>query len=196
MRAVQSLVDAIREHGIILPGGILKVDGLVNHQLLPTVTRDMGRQFAEYFRPLAPTKVLTIEVSGIAPAIVTAIELNVPMVYARKKRPITMKDGAFHAQSVSRTKGGMVDLYVSGEYLGPGDRVVVIDDFLASGGTLLALNTIVEQSGATLLGLGCVIEKQFEGGREKLSHLGVPIHTLANIVRMNEQDGVVVESGH
>ncbi|MGY2893422.1 xanthine phosphoribosyltransferase [Deinococcus sp. UYEF24] len=193
---MQSLVDAIREHGIILPGGILKVDGLVNHQLLPTVTRDMGRQFAEYFRPLAPTKVLTIEVSGIAPAIVTAIELNVPMVYARKKRPITMKDGAFHAQSVSRTKGGMVDLYVSGEYLGPGDRVVVIDDFLASGGTLLALNTIVEQSGATLLGLGCVIEKQFEGGREKLAHLGVPIHTLANIVRMNEQDGVVVESGH
>ncbi|WP_407570477.1 xanthine phosphoribosyltransferase [Deinococcus altitudinis] len=193
---MQSLVDAIREHGIILPGGILKVDGLVNHQLLPTVTRDMGRQFAEYFRPLAPTKVLTIEVSGIAPAIVTAIELNVPMVYARKKRPITMKDGAFHAQSVSRTKGGMVDLYVSGEYLGPGDRVVVIDDFLASGGTLLALNSIVTQSGATLLGLGCVIEKQFEGGREKLSHLGVPIHTLANIVRMNEQDGVVVEAGH
>ena len=193
---MQSLVDAIREHGIILPGGILKVDGLVNHQLLPSVTRDMGRQFAEYFRPLAPTKVLTIEVSGIAPAIVTAIELNVPMVYARKKRPITMKDGAFHAQSVSRTKGGMVDLYVSGEYLGPGDRVVVIDDFLASGGTLLALNTIVEQSGATLLGLGCVIEKQFEGGRENLAHLSVPIHTLANIVRMNEQDGVVVEPGH
>jgi xanthine phosphoribosyltransferase len=192
---VQSLVDAIRKYGVILPGGILKVDGVVNHQLLPGVTRDMGRQFAEYFRPLAPTKVLTIEVSGIAPAIVTAIELDLPMVYARKKRPITMKDGAFHAQSVSRTKGGMVDLYVSGEYLGEGDRVVVIDDFLASGGTLLALNSIVEQSGATLLGLGCVIEKQFEGGRENLAHLGVPIHTLANIVRMNEQDGVVVESG-
>ncbi|GGJ65807.1 xanthine phosphoribosyltransferase [Deinococcus aquiradiocola] len=192
---MQSLVNAIREHGIILPGGILKVDGLVNHQLLPAVTRDMGQQFAAYFRPLAPTKILTIEVSGIAPAIVTAIELNVPMVYARKKRPITMKDPAFHAQSVSRTKGGVVDLFVSGEYLGPGDRVVVIDDFLASGGTLLALNGMIEQSGATLLGLGCVIEKQFEGGREKLAHLGVPIHTLANIVRMNEQEGVIVESG-
>ncbi len=196
MSTVQSLVDAIREHGIILPGGILKVDGLVNHQLLPHVTRDMGRQFAAYFRDLSPTKVLTIEVSGIAPAIVTAIELNVPMVYARKKRPVTMREDPFHAQSVSRTKGGLVDLYVSGEYLGPEDRVIVIDDFLASGGTLLALNSIVVQSGATLLGLGCVIEKQFEGGREKLSHLGVPIHTLANIVRMNEQDGVVVEAGH
>ena len=196
MSTVQSLVDAIREHGIILPGGILKVDGLVNHQLLPHVTRDMGQQFAAYFRDLRPTKVLTIEVSGIAPAIVTAIELNVPMVYARKKRPVTMKEDPFHAQSVSRTKGGMVDLYVSGEYLGPEDRVIVIDDFLASGGTLLALNSIVEQSGATLLGLGCVIEKQFEGGRDHLAHLGVPIHTLANIVRMNEQDGVVVEAGH
>ena len=133
---MQSLVEAIREHGVILPGGILKVDGLVNHQLLPHITRDMGKQFALHFRPLAPTKILTIEVSGIAPAIVTAIELNVPMVYARKKRPITMREGAFHAQSVSRTKGGLVDLYVSGEYLGPQDRVVVIDDFLASGGTL------------------------------------------------------------
>jgi len=193
---VQSLVEAIREHGLILSGGILKVDGLVNHQLLPHVTQDMGRQFAEYFRALAPTKILTIEVSGIAPAIVTAIELGVPMVYARKKRPVTMKEDPYHAQSVSRTKGGVVDLYVSGEYLGPGDRVVVIDDFLASGGTLLALNSIVEQSGATLLGLGCVIEKQFEGGRENLSHLGVPIHTLANIIRMSEQEGVVVEAGH
>ena len=197
---MQSLVEAIREHGVILPGGILKVDGLVNHQLLPHITRDMGRQFADYFRPLAPTKVLTIEVSGIAPAIVTAIELGVPMVYARKKRPVTMHEEAFHARSVSRTKGGgadlgVVDLYVSGEYLGPDDQVVVIDDFLASGGTLLALHSIIVQSGAALLGLGCVIEKSFEGGRAKLAHLGVPIHTLANIVRMSEQDGVVVESG-
>ena len=192
---MQSLVEAIGEHGVILPGGILKVDGLVNHQLLPHITKSMGRQFAAHFRPLAPTKILTIEVSGIAPAIVTAIELNVPMVYARKKRPITMHELAFHAQSVSRTKGGVVDLYVSGEYLGPQDRVVVIDDFLASGGTLLALHSMIVQSGATLLGLGCVIEKSFEGGREKLAHLGVPIHTLANIVRMSEQEGVVVERG-
>ncbi|MFC4452508.1 xanthine phosphoribosyltransferase [Deinococcus sonorensis] len=192
---MQSLVEAIRQRGAILPGGILKVDGLVNHQLLPTLTAEMGQHFAQYFRSERPDKVLTIEVSGIAPALVTAIALGVPMVYARKKRPITMHERAYHAQSVSRTKGGVVDLYVSGEYLGAGDRVLVIDDFLASGRTLLALNSIIQESGATLVGLGCVIEKAFEGGRAQLADLGVPVHTLANILRMSQDEGIVVEAG-
>ncbi|QFP76032.1 xanthine phosphoribosyltransferase [Deinococcus sp. AJ005] len=192
---MQSLVDAIREQGVILPGGFLKVDGLVNHQLLPGLTREMGVRFAELFAPLKPNKVLTIEVSGIAPAISAAMELNVPMVYARKKKPLTMKEPAFTASSVSRTKGGNVDLFISSEFLGPQDRVVIIDDFLASGGTLRALTGMIELSGATLLGLGCVVEKQFESGREFLADLGVPIHTLANIVRMSEQDGIEVEVG-
>ncbi|THF86602.1 xanthine phosphoribosyltransferase [Deinococcus sp. KSM4-11] len=192
---MESLVQAIREQGVILPGGFLKVDGLVNHQLLPRLTREMGVRFAELFAPLRPNKVLTIEVSGIAPAIATAMELDVPMVYARKKKPLTMKEPAYTASSVSRTKGGNVDLFISSEFLGQGDRVVVIDDFLASGGTLRALTGMIELSGATLLGLGCVVEKQFEQGREHLADLEVPIHTLANIVRMSEQDGIVVEIG-
>ncbi|WP_309573465.1 xanthine phosphoribosyltransferase [Deinococcus sp.] len=193
---MESLVQAIREQGVILPGGFLKVDGLVNHQLLPRLTREMGVRFAELFAPLKPTKVLTIEVSGIAPAIAAAMELDVPMVYARKKKPLTMKEPAYTASSVSRTKGGHVDLFISSEFLGPDDRVVIIDDFLASGGTLRALTGMIELSGATLLGLGCVVEKQFEAGREHLADLGVPIHTLANIVRMSEQEGIVVEAGH
>lgn len=193
---MKSLVQAIQEQGVILPGGFLKVDGLVNHQLLPHLTREMGEHFAALFAPLRPNKVLTIEVSGIAPAISAAMELGVPMVYARKKKPLTMKEPAFTAQSVSRTKGGTVDLFISSEFLGPQDRVVVIDDFLASGGTLRSLADIIAQSGATLLGLGCVVEKQFEHGREKLADLNVPIHTLANIVRMSEAEGIVVEAGH
>ncbi len=192
---MQALVTAIQQHGVILPGGILKVDGLVNHQLLPDLTREMGRRFADYFRELRPSKVLTIEVSGIAPALMTAIELGVPMVYARKKKPITMKEPSFTAQSVSRTKGGVVDLFVSSEFLGPDDRVVVIDDFLASGGTLRALSSMIELSGAELLGLGCVIEKAFEHGREHLADLNVPIHTLANILELSEERGVVVVEG-
>ncbi len=192
---MQSLVDAIKAQGTILPGGFLKVDGLVNHQLLPELTREMGQRFAELFFPLRPNKILTIEVSGIAPAIATAMEMGVPMVYARKKKPLTMKEPAFTAASVSRTKGGKVDLFISGEYLGPDDRVIIIDDFLASGGTLRALTGIITTSGATLLGLGCVIEKEFEQGRINLADLNVPIHTLANIVRMSEEEGIIVESG-
>ncbi|ABF44793.1 MULTISPECIES: xanthine phosphoribosyltransferase [Deinococcus] len=192
---MQALVEAIRERGMILPGGMLKVDGLINHQLLPQLTREMGERFAAGFAPLNPNKVVTIEVSGIAPALATALALNVPLVYARKKKPITMQEPTFTAQSISRTKGGAVDLFVSSEYLGSGDRVVVIDDFLASGGTLRALAGIIALSGAELLGLGCVIEKGFEEGRAKLADLGVPILTLANILRMNEQEGIVVEAG-
>lgn len=192
---MQALVDAIRAQGVILPGGFLKVDGLVNHQLLPALTREMGEHFAAYFAPLKPNKILTIEVSGIAPALATSLVLGIPMVYARKKKPITMKEPAYTAQSISRTKGGVVDLFVSSEFLGPDDRVIVIDDFLASGGTLRSLNTIIQASGAELLGLGCVIEKGFEEGRLKLADLNIPIHTLANIVRMSEAEGIVVELG-
>lgn len=192
---MQALVDAIREQGQVLAGGILKVDGLVNHQLLPALTREMGERFAASFAPLNPTKVVTIEVSGIAPALTTALVLGVPLVYARKKKPVTMHERVYTAQSVSRTKGGVVDLFVSSEYLGPSDRVVVVDDFLASGGTLRALAGIIGQSGAQLLALGCVIEKGFEEGRIKLADLGVPILTLANIVRMSAEEGVVVEAG-
>lgn len=192
---MQALVEAIRAQGVVLPGGILKVDGLINHQLLPGLTREMGERFAAGFAHLQPNKVLTIEVSGIAPALATALVLDVPLVYARKKRPITMQGRVYTAQSVSRTKGGVVDLFVSSEYLGPNDRVVVIDDFLASGGTLRALAGIIGQSGARLLGLGCVIEKGFEEGRDHLADLSVPILTLANVVRMGPEEGLVVEPG-
>ncbi|WP_041231567.1 xanthine phosphoribosyltransferase [Deinococcus peraridilitoris] len=193
---MHALVQAIAQQGTVLPGGLLKVDGLVNHQLQPQLTAMMGETFAAHFRELAPNKILTIEVSGIAPALVTSLQLGVPMVYARKKKPVTMHERTFTAQSVSRTKGGVVDLFVSSEYLGQEDRVVVIDDFLASGKTLLALADIIHESGATLLGLGCVIEKAFEHGRENLASLGVPIHTLAIIHEMSEARDIRVTAGH
>jgi len=188
------LVERIRLEGRNLGRGILKVDGFINHQLDPELTMEMGRSFARRFAARGVsgvTKIITAEVSGIAPALTTGVMLGVPVIYARKTRPITMPDGYYAAQAPSHTKGGIVDLIVSPEYLSPPDRVILIDDFLASGKTIEALVTLVEQCGATLCGIGCLVEKSFEGGRARLSHLNVPIVSLAVIESM-DGDQIVV----
>lgn len=188
---MQALIDRIRSEGRNLGNGILKVDGFVNHQLDPALTMQMGAEFARLFQASGVTgitKVITAEVSGIAPALATAHALNVPVVYARKSRPITMQNGAYSATAPSHTKGGMVELIVSPEYLQPSDRVLLIDDFLASGETIAALASVISQCRATLCGIGCVIEKEFEGGRERLAELNVPIVSLAQIESMDGED--------
>jgi xanthine phosphoribosyltransferase len=178
---MKALVERIQAEAIYLGKGIIKVDSFINHQIDPSLTAAMGVDFARHFRECRITKVVTAEVSGIAPALATAQAMGVPLVYARKHRPITMAQGFYLTQAPSHTKGGMVELMVSPEYLGPSDRVLLIDDFLATGVTIQALVQIVVQSGAQLCGIGCVIEKVFENGRETLSHLKVPIVTLAKI---------------
>ena len=191
---MRALVERIEAEGLNLGRGILKVDGFVNHQLDPALTMGMGRAFVNAFAQrdvTGITKIITAEVSGIAPALTTAMVLDVPMIYARKTRPITMPEGYYSAQAPSHTKGGIVDLIVSPEYLTAEDRVLLIDDFLATGKTIAALATLVAQCGATLCGIGCIIEKTFEGGREHLAHLAVPIVSLAVIESM-EGDAIVV----
>ncbi len=136
------------------------------------------------------TKVITAEVGGIAPALATGIALGVPVVYAQDA-PITMQTGAYTAEAPSHTKGGIVQLIVSPEYLVPTDRVLLIDDFLASGQTIAALAELIDQCHATLCGIGCIIEKSFEGGRELLTPLNVPIVALATIDSM-DGNGIVV----
>ena len=181
---MQALIERIRAEAVHIGRGIIKVDGFVNHQIDPALTTQMGVEFAQRFAGAGVgglTKVITAEVSGIAPALATAQALNVPLVYARKHRPITMPDGFFLAEAPSHTKGGVVRLMISPQYLGVGDRVLLIDDFLATGETIRALVGLVQQSGATLCGIGCVIEKVFERGREQLADLDVPIVTLARI---------------
>jgi xanthine phosphoribosyltransferase len=181
---MQALIERIEAEAVHIGRGIIKVDGFVNHQIDPALTTQMGVEFAQRFARAGVdglTKVITAEVSGIAPALATAQALDVPLVYARKHRPITMPDGFFLAEAPSHTKGGVVQLMISPQYLGVGDRVLLIDDFLATGETIRALVGLVQQSGATLCGIGCVIEKVFEGGREHFADLGVPIVTLAKI---------------
>ena len=187
---VKELEERILRDGKNLGGGILKVDSFVNHQVDPLLMDACGKEFARRFAHLGATKVLTAEISGIAPAVTTAVHLGLPVVYARKHKPITMPDQVYLTLAPSHTKGRMVELIVSPEYLANGEKVLIIDDFLASGQTILGLARLAEASGSKIVGVGALIEKVFEGGREALKPLGVPIESLACITSM-EEDKIV-----
>jgi xanthine phosphoribosyltransferase len=183
---VKELEERILRDGKNLGGGILKVDSFVNHQVDPLLMDVCGREFARRFASVGATKVLTAEISGIAPAVTTAIHLGLPVVYARKTKPITMPDQVYLTLAPSHTKGRMVELIVSPEYLANGEKVLIIDDFLASGQTILGLARLAEASGSRIVGIGALIEKTFEGGRDALKTLNVPIESLACITSMDD----------
>jgi xanthine phosphoribosyltransferase len=182
--------ERILQEGKNLGNGILKVDGFINHQVDPLLMDACGLEFAQRFAYVQPTKILTAEISGIAPAIATGKHMGLPVVYARKQKPITMPDQVFLTLSPSHTKGRMVELIVSPEYLADGERVLIIDDFLATGATILGLARLAQTAGALIVGIGALIEKSFEGGRLKLAHLNVPIESLVCISSM-EGDSII-----
>jgi xanthine phosphoribosyltransferase len=187
---MQLLKDRIIQDGRNLGGGILKVDGFINHQVDPVLMDACGVEFARIFADIGATKILTAEISGIAPAVATGRHMNLPVVYARKSKPITMPDQVFLTLAPSHTKGRMVELIVSPEYLAGGERVLIIDDFLASGATILGLVRLAETAGAVLVGIGALVEKSFEGGRDALESIGVPVHSLVSIANMD--DGKII----
>ena len=182
---MKELRDRIQRDGQSLGNGILKVDSFVNHQVDATLMDACGKEFARRFANIGATKVLTAEISGIAPALTTALHLGLPVVYARKSKPITMPDQVYLTLAPSHTKGRMVELIVSPEYLQHGEKVLIIDDFLASGATILGLVRLAEAAGAKIVGIGALIEKTFEGGREALKSVGVPIEALACITSLD-----------
>lgn len=184
---MQLLKDRILRDGKNLGGGILKVDGFINHQVDPVLMDACGQEFARLFAGVGATRVLTAEISGIAPAVMAARYLNLPVVYARKSKPITMPNTVYLTVAPSHTKGHMVELIVSPEYLPRGEKVLIIDDFLASGSTIQGLVRLVQAAGADLVGIGTLVEKSFEGGREMLSPLGVPVISLVTITSMDNQ---------
>lgn len=187
---MEELKKRILAEGKNLGGGILKVDGFINHQVDPQLMDLCGRELARRFRDIGATKVLTAEISGIAPALTTALHLGLPVVYARKSKPITMPDQVFLTLTPSHTKGRTVELIISPEYLAGGERVLIIDDFLASGATILGLVRLAQTAGAQIVGIGALVEKIFEGGRQVLSHLGVPVESLA-CIRSMEGDQIL-----
>ncbi len=188
---MERLKRRIRQEGRNLGQGILKVDSVINHQVDATLMLEAGAEFARSFTDSHPTRILTAEVSGIIPAMATAYAMGLPLVYARKHKPVTMTDPVFVEFAPSHTKGGEVSLMVSPEFLHAEDRVLIIDDFLATGNTIDAMARIVESAGATLVGIGALVEKSFENGREALSHLDVPIVSLVIIDEMRD-DGTII----
>ncbi len=188
---MQELKERIEREGKNLGRGILKIDSFLNHQLDPDLMEAIGADIARKFTHTNPTRILTAEVSGIIPAVMAGKAMgNLPVVYARKHKPITMKEPVYIDTAPSHTKGGEVMLMVSPEFLTATDRILIIDDFLASGRTIDALARIVQSSGATLVGIAAVVEKTFEGGREALAHWNVPIEASAAIVNMD--DGIII----
>jgi len=181
---MKALHERIRAEAVYLGDGMIRVDSFLNHQVDAGLMAAVGKEFARRCSEAGVggvSKVITAEVSGIAPALMAARVLDVPMVYARKQRPVTMTGDVYQARAPSRSKGGMVELMISTKYLGAADHVLLVDDFLATGSTLVALTEIVRQSGASLCGIGCVIERVFEHGRKRLNHLDVPVMALAQV---------------
>jgi len=185
---MELLKKRILEAGQYLGKGILKVDGFINHQVDPQLMDQCGKELAELFKDCGATRILTAEISGIAPALMTGKHMNLPVVYARKHKPITMPDQVFLTLAPSHTKGRTVELIVSPEYLKAGERILIIDDFLASGATIAGLVRLVNVAGAELVGIGALIEKLFEGGRAMLSaqQAGLQIESLACITKMDD----------
>jgi xanthine phosphoribosyltransferase len=183
---MEALKQRILQDGKYLGGGILKVDNFINHQVDAELMDACGLEFSRFFSATGATRILTAEISGIAPALMTARHMGLPVVYARKSKPVTMPDTVYLTVAPSHTKGRMVELIVSPEYLSRGEKVLIIDDFLASGSTILGLVRLAQAAGSEVVGVGTLIEKVFEGGRAALAPLGVPVHSLAMIAKMDD----------
>ena len=179
------LQERIRQEGLILSDTVLKVDSFLNHQVDTELALQIGQEFKKLFGHQPITKVITIEASGIQFAMATAIALGVPFIYAKKKKAVTLSEAVYSAPVHSFTRQEDYLVSVSQKYLGPNDKVLIVDDFLATGAALVGLVDIVKEAGAELLGVGCVIEKSFQEGRSLLENRGIEVHALARIASMS-----------
>ena len=178
------LEDRIRRDGVILGGDVLKVDSFLNHQIDVPFLMLLGREFYRLFEHDDVNKILTIEASGIGIACLTADCFGCPAVFAKKAKTSNVSDDLYSAQVASYTHGNVSNVIVSKSYLSPADRVLIVDDFLARGCALEGLIDICGQAGATVVGCGIVIEKQYQGGGDRLRERGIRVESLAKIARM------------
>ena len=184
------LQDRIRNEGKVLPGHIIKVDGFLNHRVDTALMRAIAKEFKSQFDLTGLTAVLTVEASGIALATICAEEFGVPMVFAKKAKSDNIEGGLYHSEIFSYTYKKKVTLLVSSQWLGPDDKVLIIDDFLANGEALRGLVEIVNAAGAELIGIGVAIEKGFQPGGKRLREMGTNLRSLA-IIESADETGIV-----
>ncbi|MEW4371273.1 xanthine phosphoribosyltransferase [Paenibacillus kandeliae] len=183
---MELLRNKVIDEGIVLPGNVLKVDSFLNHQMDPVLMQEIGREFKRRFAEAGVNRILTIESSGIAPGIMTALEMQVPLIFARKQKSLTLTEDIFVETAYSYTKQQSNDITVSKKFIQPGDKVLVIDDFLANGEAAFALARIVKQAGAEVAGIGIVIEKSFQPGADLLTGEGYRLESLVRIAGLED----------
>ena len=189
---MQLLKDRIRKDGKIKEGNVLKVDSFLNHQMDVKLFQEIGKEFKRRFEGEEITKILTIEASGIGIACVAAEVFDVPVVFAKKTQTKNIAGEVYTTKVESFTHGRVYDIIVSREFLGKGDKVLLIDDFLANGKALEGLAELVKKSGAELVGAGVVIEKGFQVGGDIIRSKGIHLESLAIVESMDEKTGEVV----
>ncbi len=192
---MQLLKDRIRKDGKIKEGNVLKVDSFLNHQMDVKLFQEIGKEFKRRFADEEITKILTIEASGIGIACVAAEVFDVPVVFAKKTQTKNIAGDVYTTKVESFTHGRVYDIIVSKEFLGKGDKVLLIDDFLANGKALEGLAELVTKSGAELVGAGVVIEKGFQVGGDIIRSKGIHLESLAIVESMDEKTGEVVFRG-
>ena len=177
---MQQLIERIKRDGVVKPGGVLKVDSFLNHQLDPNLMYKLAEEFARLFADKKINKIVTIEASGIAPAIMLGYQMQLPVVFIKKKQPKTM-DNMLVSEVRSFTKNRVYTVCISNSFLTADDHVLFIDDFLAYGNAAMGMIDLARQAGATIEGMGFIIEKGFQGGGDKLREAGYNVHSLAII---------------
>lgn len=184
------LEERIRKDGQVLAGGVLKVDGFLNHQMDINLLNQMGQEWKRLFEGYGVNKILTIEASGIGIACIAAQYFGCPVVFAKKSKSKNIPGDVWSARVESFTHGNINDVFVSKRYLSEDDRVLLIDDFLAHGEALRGLVDIVTQAGATVVGAGIAVEKAFQGGGDWLRAQGLRIESLARVAEMDPETGL------
>lgn len=178
---MEVLKKRILNEGVIASDQVLKLDGLLNHQVDPELTMEMGREFAARFREEKITRVVTVESSGIAIGFATALELGVPLVFARRKKTLLADPDALCERVPSFTKGIVTDIMLSRQFIHEDDRVLFIDDIIANGDAARGMVKIIQRSGAELVGFGVAVEKSFQAGARTIREQGIRVESLVKI---------------